>query len=243
MGEGASVTDDVKPWGRLSTFGLGVAAMLAGQFVSLAVLTWWYGRGLAQMPDFDGDGVAVTMIILVSTPVEIAILALWARRRGGDAAAYLGLVMPRRSDVVFGVLAVAALIVAANTVSWLLGHDLVTPFQNDIYRTAGAAGTLVLLWFAVVVAAPAGEEILFRGFLFRGWLRKPGDAWGVIVITALLFALLHVQYDWFVMSQVFVFGLLLGFMRWATGSTVLTMLLHGLINLEGMIETWVSLNG
>lgn len=237
------MTADVKPWGRLSTFGLGVGAMLAGQFVSLAVLTWWYGRSPAQMPDFGGDGVAVTLIILVSTPVEIALLMLWARRRGADVAGYLGLVMPRRSDVVFGVLSVVALIIIANTVSWLFGRDLVTPFQNDIYRSAAASGALALLWFAVVVVAPAGEEILFRGFLFRGWLRSPRDAWPVIVITALLFALLHVQYDWFVMSQVFVFGLLLGFMRWATGSTLLTMLLHALINFEGMLETWISLNG
>jgi len=237
------VTAGVKPWGRLSTFGLGIGALLAGQFMALAVMTWWYGRSSTPMPDLGGDGLAVTIIILVSTPVEIALLMLWARRRGADVAGYLGLVMPRRSDVVFGVLSMVALIVVANNVSWLLGRDLVTPFQNDIYRTASTSGMLALLWFAVVVAAPAGEEILFRGFLFRGWLRGPRDAWPVIVVTALLFALLHVQYDWFVISQVFVFGLLLGFMRWATGSTVLTMLLHALINFEGMLETWISLNG
>ena len=41
----------------------------------------------------------------------------------------------------------------------------------------------------------------------------------------------------FVIAQVFVAGLLLGWMRWATGSTLLTMLLHALINIEGMLET------
>jgi membrane protease YdiL (CAAX protease family) len=30
---------------------------------------------------------------------------------------------------------------------------------------------------------------------------------------------------------------LFGWIRWATGSTILTMLLHGLVNLEGVIET------
>lgn len=235
------MTAGIQPWGRMATFGLGVTAMLAGQFVALMALTWWYGRSLAQLPDIGGDGTAVMLIILVSTPVEITLLVLWARRGGANAAEYLGLVWPRRSDVVFGVLSVVALIVVANTVSWLLGRELVTPFQNDIYRSAG--GTLLLLWFAVVVVAPAGEEILFRGFLFRGWLRRPGDAWPVIVVTALLFALLHVQYDWFVIAQIFLFGLLLGFMRWASGSTILTMLLHALINFEGMVETWMSLHG
>ena len=33
---------------------------------------------------------------------------------------------------------------------------------------------------------------------------------------------------------------MLGWMRWATGSTILTILLHAMINLEGMIETVVA---
>ena len=92
----------------------------------------------------------------------------------------------------------------------------------------------------MVVATPIGEETLFRGFLFRGWLQSPRDAWPVIILSALLFALIHVQYDWFVTGQVFAFGVLLGWIRWATGSTLLTILLHGVINLEGMIETVVQ---
>jgi membrane protease YdiL (CAAX protease family) len=50
-----------------------------------------------------------------------------------------------------------------------------------------------------------------------------------------------VQYDWYVIAQIFIFGLLLGWMRWATGSTLLTILLHALINTEGMLETLVDL--
>jgi hypothetical protein len=42
--------------------------------------------------------------------------------------------------------------------------------------------------------------------------------------------------------QVFAFGVLFGWIRWATGSTILTMLLHALVNLEGVIETVLSLN-
>jgi hypothetical protein len=50
----------------------------------------------------------------------------------------------------------------------------------------------------------------------------------------------HVQYDWFVIVQVFGFGVVLGWMRWMSGSTLLTMALHALINLEGMIETAIK---
>jgi uncharacterized protein len=134
-------------------------------------------------------------------------------------------------------LAVVAFVALADFVSWAAGRNVITSFQNDIYTTAAAQGWLALLWFAVIVVTPIGEESIFRGFLFRGWYREPQDAWTAIALTSVLFALLHVQYDWFVIAQVFGFGLLLGWMRWVSGSTLLTMLLHALINLEGMIET------
>jgi membrane protease YdiL (CAAX protease family) len=235
-------TGDMKPWGRFATLGLGFIALMGGQLVALAALTWWYGLGLRHLPNLGGDGVAVTLIIMVSTPLQVLLLVLFAQRAGGSAAGYLGWIWPRRSDLVFGIVAIIVFIIVGNAVSWLLGHDIVTPFQSDIDRTASAAGWLPLLWLAVVVVAPIGEETLFRGFLFRGLLRAPRDTWPVIAITALLFALMHVQYDWFVIAQVFAFGLLLGWMRWASGSTILTILLHALINCEGMLETLFSLH-
>ena len=135
-------------------------------------------------------------------------------------------------------LAVVAFILVGNAVSWLLGQNIVTGFQRDIYRSAGAAGMS-----AAVVAGRGGgdagqrRELLFRGFLFRGWHRTPRDAWIVIIVTALLWAVIHVQYDLFVIGQVFGCGLMLGWFRWATGSTLLTMLMHALVNAEGMLET------
>lgn len=234
---------DVKPWGRAATFGLGAGALLAGQAAALMALTWWYGKSLGEMPDFSGDGIAVILVILVSTPVQVGLLALMARQTGAGAAGYLGLIMPRRADVMIGIAAVVAFVVVGNTISWLLGANIVTVFQSDIYRTANAAGLLPLLWFTVVVATPIGEEILFRGFLFRGWHRMPQDAWVVIFSTALLWALIHVQYDVFVVGQIFVCGLMLGWFRWATGSTLLTILLHALVNTEGMFETFLFSHG
>jgi CAAX protease family protein len=225
----------------VTTFLLAAFALLAGQIVALLALTWWFGRGLAHLPNFSGDGAAITLVIAVSTPVEVLLLALFARRASAGVAGYLGLIWPRRGEVVFGVAALVVVIVAGNVVSWLLGRPIITSFQVDIYTTARAGGWLLWLWLAVVVVTPIGEEILFRGFLFRGWLRSPRDVWPVIVVTSLLWALIHVQYDWYVIGQVFAFGLLLGWMRWASGSTVLTILLHALINTEGMIETFVSL--
>lgn len=238
-----TATPAVKPWGRWATLGLGFVALLIGQIAALLVLTWYYSRGLAQLPDFSGDGVAVTLVIFVSTPVQVGLLWLMSRQTGAEPGGYLGFIIPRRSDVIMGLLAVAAFIVVGDTVSWLLGQNIVTSFQSDIYRTAGAAGWTAPLLLAVIVLTPIGEETLFRGFLFRGWHRSPRDAWAVIAITAALWAIVHVQYDLYVIGQVFVCGLILGWFRWATGSTLLTILLHGVVNLEGMLETILLAHG
>ena len=240
--KGAQVTAAINPWGRLATFGFAFVAMVGGQIGALFGLAWLFGVPIARLPNFGDDGFVVALIILISTPIQVMLIAAFARMSGSNPIAYLGLTWPRRSEIVFGVLATVAIIIVGNLISWLFGKNIVTAFQSDVFRTASAAGwlPLVLLWFAIVVVTPIGEETVFRGFLFRGWLRKPRDAWPVIAVTAALWALIHLQYDWYVTGQIFAFGLVIGWMRWATGSTILTILLHALINVEGMLETIVA---
>ena len=234
------MTDPVRPWGRFSTLALGAVVLIVGQTVALAALVWWYGLPISKLPDLAGDGISVSIIIFVSTPIELVLLAILAQRTGATAPEYLAWRLPRRADVIVGVLCTIGFIILANVVSWLAGRDLITSFQDDIYTTAAVRGWLPLLWLAVVIVTPIGEETLFRGFLFQGWFREPKDVWPAIILTSVVFALMHVQYDWFVIGQVFGFGVLLGWMRWVSGSTLLTMVLHALINCEGMMETLLS---
>jgi uncharacterized protein len=236
MAEGAVVNDEVKPWGIFATFALGAIALLIGQFSGIAAVSWWYDLDLKEIAAVSQHGGAIILFILVSAPAQLAVL-LAAAGYKGNAAKYLGYKLPRRSEVVIGIAALAVLIVIGDTVSWLAGRNIVDRFQTDIYQASSSANLFPLLLIAITIFIPVTEETLFRGFLFRGWLRTPSHAWPTIVITAGLFAVIHVQYDWFLIVQVFAFGLLFGWMRWATGSAILTMLLHALVNLEGMIET------
>jgi membrane protease YdiL (CAAX protease family) len=241
MAEGAAVNGEVKPWGVFATFALGALALLVGQFSGIAAVGWWYDLDLKQIAGVSQHGGAIILFILVSAPAQVAVL-LAAAAYKGNAAEYLGYKLPRWSEVIFGIASVAVLIVIGDTVSWLAGRNIVDRFQTDIYQAASGANLFPLLLIAITIFIPITEESLFRGFLFRGWLRKPSHTWPAIVTTAGLFAIIHVQYDWFLIVQVFAFGLLFGWMRWATGSTILTMLLHALVNLEGMVETILTTN-
>jgi CAAX protease family protein len=232
---------EAKGWGRWTALGLGLVAMLVAQVPALAAYSWRVGFDAARWADIAHDGLAVTILICVSTPVQIALLAFLARRAGVTATDYLGLSVPRGRDFSVAFVALMVLIAVGDGINRLRGEDVVTPFQVDIYRTASAAGWLPWLWITIVVVAPIGEETLFRGFLFRSWNRSPRDAWIAIAVTALLWAVLHVQYELFVMGQVFVIGLAFGWVRWKTGSTLPTILMHCLLNGAGMFETFLAL--
>jgi membrane protease YdiL (CAAX protease family) len=88
----------------------------------------------------------------------------------------------------------------------------------------------------VVVLAPLNEELFFRGFLFAGISRSRLGGAGAILLTALLWAVIHIQYDWYGVSNIFVIGLLLGYARWKTDSIVPPILMHGLMNLLTTIQ-------
>ena len=233
------MSSETRSWGYFATLVLGALALLAGQLAGMAALVGWYGFDLRDVPVLSQHGGAIIVFIFVSAPVQVAILALAAGYKA-NIAEYLGYKLPRRGEVVLCVAVLAAMIAVGNTMSWLAGRSIVDRFQTDIYQAANSVGQLPLLLAAVVILIPIGEETLFRGFLMRGWLHSPRSTWPVILVTAALFAIIHVQYDWFLIGQVFAFGVLFGWARWATGSTLLTMALHALVNLEGMLETFLS---
>jgi len=224
-------------WGYWATLGWAVLAFLIGQFVALAVLVWVRFSDLNSLLTVPFDGAMVTLFILVANPITVAVIALAVRLARTRQAEYLALTLPQTPYLRAGLGWLVGLIAISDALLYLSGRPLVTPFQLQSYTTAAAEGWLPALLGGAIIVAPAGEEIMFRGFLFRGWVRSDRSAWPAIVIISVLWAALHVQYDWTGILQIFVIGLFLGWMRWRSGSTLLTFLLHALFNLEGTLET------
>ena len=86
-------------------------------------------------------------------------------------------------------------------------------------------------WSLLVVGVltPLVEELFFRGALM-GWMMLRGfPRWSVILLPALLFAVLHLNPVG--MLPIFFLALLLGYLRWATGSLWPSVALHMCNNL------------
>lgn len=85
----------------------------------------------------------------------------------------------------------------------------------------------ILAFIMLIIIAPVAEEILFRGYLF-GKLRKHLPMWAAILITSVLFGIVHGA--WNVGIDVFALSIVLCLLRVLTRSLWPSILLHMLKN-------------
>ena len=130
--------------------------------------------------------------------------------------------------------------VASDLLTYSLGRPIVPDFMQKAY---GTARFLPLLWMAVVIFGPVFEELFFRGFLFRGLAESKLGAVGTILITSLLWASIHLQYDAYGIFLVFVAGLLLGWTRVRTDSIYPPIAMHCLMNFIATTEAALQHSG
>ncbi len=109
----------------------------------------------------------------------------------------------------------------------------------DAYITAGY---LPLFWFAVIIAAPVFEELFFRGFLLEGLRHSPVGNLGAVVITSAIWASIHLQYELFEITSIFLIGLLLGYARIKSNSLYTPIILHALMNLAATVQVAALIN-
>jgi membrane protease YdiL (CAAX protease family) len=226
------------PWGPIASIAWVLLAFMVAGVATVMVYGAWLGER-ARPASMNHDGVLLAVGAMVSIPMVVAVLAAAVRRRHRLALDYFAINVPRRGEIIMATICVIALGLVFNALLYVTGHDIVTPFQIEAYRTAKDAGWLLWLLVAIVVFAPIGEEIAFRGFLYRGWA-LPGREMLAIAAIAFVWALFHIQYDWLGVVQVFAVGLMLGWFRWASGSTTLAILMHVLVNFQAMLETAIK---
>lgn len=176
---------------------------------------------------FDGIFLSVCTFatLLVCTPLIVGIVKL---KRGSNLKDYLALKRPPLRQLLRWSLFTLAFCLLSDGIAYLLGQPILPDFMLKTYWTASPRW---LLWLALVIAAPIFEEVCFRGFIFKGIAASRLGWAGATIVTAILWAAIHTQYDWYGISFVFGLGLLLGAARARTNSTLLTVWLHSLINL------------
>lgn len=103
-----------------------------------------------------------------------------------------------------------------------MDHD--TAMLEDMAR---GAPWRAVLFFIIVLAGPFLEEVFFRGALFRP-LKKENTSFGIIIVSSLLFALVHLEKQIF--FPIAIVGITLGILRAASGSLIPSIIMHTTFN-------------
>lgn len=209
-------------WGP-GQVGIGLLALVGASII----------QGLVVF-SFDSDLASTGSILALQTLsaltfVGVAFVAGSGAGRALAAPAWLGLRRPLRSPWGPAAAAYGAYFACAIAIALTL-----EPEQQDVTRELGfGEGRLaadVLVGFLIVVAAPIGEEVFFRGFMYGG-LRRRMPLVAATVLSGALWGLFHLPTgSWAVVLQLSVFGIVLGWLYERTGSIWPGVAVHAINN-------------
>ena len=109
----------------------------------------------------------------------------------------------------------------------------------DIKAQTHNALDLIMVIIAIAIVAPIIEELIFRGIAYTRFVKSRAGVTGAIVITSLLFGVLHFQYEVTIMAIITIWALFLGYVRYKTDNIVYCIALHMLSNTIAIINLYL----
>lgn len=206
-------------------------------------------RRLSPVEDIIGAVFAffITGVVELAFVIAPAYYALIRRAPGvspRQGLAALGLRATRLGPAIVATVVGFMVIIGCN----ILYSYLIQAFNLPLHTNSDALlqqakyapiSTLALLAGAVLVA-PICEELFFRGFLFGGLLHRM-SFWPAALLSAFLFGLAHGDVGSF--AVLFVFGVVLAFVRWRTGSIWPGIVIHAANNATAGLAIILAMTG
>lgn len=246
-------TDRSTPWAVWPTLGISIVIMvwfiLTGILFALLYLGWELSRNptltnsVARtefMETLSHNGTFFAWNTLGSGLVGIGLVAFAIKfRQGWTFKDYLNLYWPKGYSFLMWNALLFALVWLETQIADYFSQE--SDFLDKIF--ASDYTNLFLLAIAVVVMASFFEEILFRGFMFKGLENSRLGPIGAIVVTSAIWTLIHTQYGWFFKGILFSLGLLLGYARYSTKSLWIPISMHAFNNGLAMASVSAGLHG
>jgi len=217
------------PWRPWEAIPVGLAAMCASLLVAVMLAAAGAGTG--------GTSILISAITLSASFLGFSVAWVAIRhRRGIDALGLRATRVARELAMgawfgvgLFGITGFVLLPLIVTVWRALTGAPP-DPIDQPILPVEPSSVETVLGAFAVCIAAPLGEEVFFRGFLF-GSLRSRLGFLRAALISAGIFALFHVD-PLLVALMVFV-GFVLAWLYERRGSLIAPIGAHAMFNVIG----------
>ncbi|MGH8124320.1 MAG: lysostaphin resistance A-like protein [Rhodanobacteraceae bacterium] len=179
------------------------------------------------------------ILIVASIAAAAAVMALivrwiWPALWSVSDPPGFGFVRARkRSDYLIAVALGVALLFLGGLLTHVLAHG--HSVHQDIGVLFGKAtpGLRILLILMAVCVAPFVEELVFRGVLLSGLMRRMSAGWAIL-ISALIFGCAHLpdfKFAWYAIPALVIMGLALAWLRLRSRSLWPSMVLHATNNL------------
>ena len=188
-------------------------------------LVWSFYRATFLLPEWFEE--------LILKPIVFLLPVLWVVQKEKEKLSSIGFSTKNLyRNIYFGLgLGVVFAVLGVLTNYWKYG--------GIAFATFGLTGASLLWLMFLSLATAFSEEILFRGYIFTRLLKIGKNGWMATIVSALLFALIHLPISIFVwdysLSMVFVQGFLaflLGFgnafLMAKTGTIVAPVINHTL---------------
>jgi CAAX protease family protein len=179
------------------------------------------------------NGAYLSLAAVGGALIGVPLVRFLAARREPAPWAFLGLRSVPARTVVGWCVALLLFVVVTDAVTVALGREVVPPFMAAAFASAHP----LLLLAALVVAAPLFEEVFFRGFVIGALEASRVSPLVAGTVAALLWAVVHLQYDVYGITTIFLLGLLLALARHRTRSILPCIAMHGAANALAFVET------
>lgn len=208
----------------------GILGIMIATTAILVPLLWFFG------PDPSGMsfGAQILIATLLGTGIPCWIVYLIRKKKTNIGSFNLTIENRRIIPLIVLVAIPLNLGIAGPLVELVPMTDFFREMIRDmVLEMASDQG--LLMFIALVIAAPILEELIFRGIMLDGLLRiySPTKA---VIVSSLLFGLIHLN------PAQFVGGVLVGgFMGWVyvhTRSVLATILIHASFNLTAFAESY-----
>lgn len=120
----------------------------------------------------------------------------------------------------------------ANAISMIFVDNTVAELEGDILNVP-----FFIMFFIMAVFGPFCEELVFRGAFFRGF-RRSGNIFGAILMSGMLFALMHMNFNQ--AAYALLLGIMMALLAEAAGSTVAPFIMHLVFNGQSVCLMYLS---
>lgn len=224
------------PWRQLGLF-LGLFCLSFLFTISLTLIIYNVS-GVEKIDWNNGRAIGVAKLIQAISSVLLFVLPVYLFARftfTGNYGYFLGFRAAEKSNMY--VLSILGIILAMPFVFWLgdlnqhipLPENLVKLEEESSHQMAAflkirSPLDIVINVFIIALLPAICEELFFRSGLQRIIIQMTRHPWAGIVLTAVLFSALHMQFQGF-LPRMFL-GIVLGALYWFSGSIYTSMIAH-----------------